>query len=280
MQREARRLMEEALAPASALPDSHRAQALLVIGSMAWSEGDAASAVAALKDGLALARKVGDARAEAIGHMMLGLGLLAAGAGATEQAVTHFEMSRHLFGESGERWWEAFALNYLGLVPLLAGDLDRAAACLQASLAVARAAEDRVPLHQARYSLGLVAQATGDHAQATVHFGEGLRLATELGDIVNAGYFVKGIALAAGALGRPAAAIRLLAAATAALEATGSPPYRYLNNQEVEQGLLDAARIELGKPAASAGWELGRSLPLDVASRDALAVAQRLDSTP
>jgi len=76
-QQEARQWMGEALANAGErLPTLARAQALLVIGSMAWSEGDGAVAVDALQQALDLSRDSGSRTEQAVAAMMLGLARL------------------------------------------------------------------------------------------------------------------------------------------------------------------------------------------------------------
>ncbi len=128
-----------------------------------------------------------------------------------------------------------------------------------------------MPLHQAHYSLGLVAQLRSQHEVAERHFSDGLRLTHELGDLVNAGYFLKGLGQTAGMLGRHERAVRLLGAAEAALEGTGSPPYRYLWNRALDEQVVGAARAALGPDAFESAWLSGRTLGLERATVEALS---------
>jgi predicted ATPase len=86
LQGEARRWMEEALQsgdlPGDDVYPALKAQANLIIGTYAWSEGDLTSALPALEEGLRLSRKTGDARGQAIGLMLLGRAQRRALAGA------------------------------------------------------------------------------------------------------------------------------------------------------------------------------------------------------
>jgi predicted ATPase len=275
LQRDARRWMEEVLARAAAdvpLAPAGRAHALLVVGSMAWSEGDHAPAVAALEAGVALCRQTDDMRGQAIGLMMLGLALLGANPPGTARAHTSFEESLRLFEMAGEPWGQAFALGYLGLIPLRAGAYASARRCFAASLDVARTAGDRVSIHQALYNLGLAAQAQGEHGVAEEYFAEGLQLALELGDVVNAGYFLKGLGQSAGVRGRHALAVLLLSAAATALEATGSPPDRYVQNHQLDEQVQAAARVALDDTGFETAWQRGRSLALEAVAAEALAL--------
>ncbi len=275
-QREARQWMHAVLsidqARGMALSPQQRGQALLVVGSMAWSEGDGPAAVGALTDAIESCRESGDTVEQAIAAMMLGLALLIVDAGDLDEPLARFDESLQLFRNAGARWGESFAVGYLGLIPLLRGELNRAGQYFEESLRIAQeASHDRVPLHQALYSLGLVAQQRGDYESAEIYFTDGLRLAHELGDLVNAGYFIKGLGQSAGMLGRSEHAACLLGAASAALEATGSPPYRYLWNRTLDDQVIGAARMKLGEDRFSLAWSRGQSIGLDRAIAEAIA---------
>ena len=274
-QREARQWMREALAqPDTQAPLSslQRAQALLVIGSMAWSEGDGLVAVEALREALDLSRDAGSRTEQAVAGMMLGLALLIVDPEDLDGPQSCFEESLRLFRERNSSWGEAFVVGYLGLIPLLRGELDRAARAFEESLRISRqASDDRVPLHQAHYSLGLVAQLRGQHEVAERHFSDGLQLAHALGDLVNAGYFIKGLGQTAGVLGHHERAARLLGAAEAALEGTGSPPYRYLWNRALDEQVVSAARIALGSHDFETAWHSSRAMGLERATGEALS---------
>jgi tetratricopeptide (TPR) repeat protein len=211
-------------------------------------------------------------RGQAIGLMMLGLALLGANPPCTARAHTSFEESLRLFEMAGEPWGQAFALGYLGLIPLRAGAYASARRCFAASLDVARTAGDRVSIHQALYNLGLAAQAQGEHGVAEEYFAEGLQLALELGDVVNAGYFLKGLGQSAGVRGRHALAVLLLSAAATALEATGSPPDRYVQNHQLDEQVQAAARVALDDTGFETAWQRGRSLALEAVAAEALAL--------
>ncbi len=280
LQRNARQWMSQVLSPQAGVQElsaQHRAEALLVVGSMAWSEGDSSVAVEALTSARDLCRELGNGVEQAVAAMMLGLALLDADALQTEMARTYFEESRQLFRAANMRWGEVFAVGYLGLIPLLRGEVDQASAYFNESLEIAReSSHDRVPFHQALYSLGLVAQLRGEHRQADERFREGLHLADELGDLVNVGYFLKGMGQTAGMLGRAEQAALLLGAAEAALAATGSPPYRYLWNRNLDEQVISRTRQRIGDEPFASLWSLGRSMGLDQAVAAAL-IEEELD---
>jgi non-specific serine/threonine protein kinase len=245
-----------------------RAQANLIIGTYAWSEGDLASALPALEEGLRLSRKTDDARSQAIGLMLLGLVDAAERNG--ERSRERFEDSLRLFRISGEKWGEAHTLAYLGLAPLLNGELEPARRCFEEGLAASRAAGDRIAAHQALYKLGLLALAERDLDRADEYLREGLSLADEVRDIINAPYFVKGLGQVAGLRGHAEFAVRLLGAAETALRATGSAPYRYIPDQALQDRIFATARDALGEAAFEEGWRQGRAMTLQEAVEYAL----------
>jgi non-specific serine/threonine protein kinase len=269
LQGEARRWMEEVLEsgdlPGNEVYPARRAQANLIIGTYAWSEGDLVSALPALEEGLRLSRKTDDALTQAIGLMLLGLVEVAEG-NAT-RSRERFEESLRFFRISGEseKWGEAHTLAYLGLAPLLNGEPEAARRCFEEGLAAARAAGDRVAAHQALYKLGLLALTERDLDRANEAFREGLSLADEVRDIINAPYFVKGLGQVAGLRGQAEFAVRLLGGAESALRATGSAPYRYIPDQELQDRIFAAARDALGETTFEEGWRQGRTMTLEQA---------------
>jgi predicted ATPase/DNA-binding CsgD family transcriptional regulator len=274
LQGEARRWMEEVLergdVPGDDVYPARRAQANLIIGTYAWSEGDLASALPALEEGLRLSQKTRDARAQAIALMLLGLVDVAERNG--KRSRERFEESLRLFRISGEseKWGEAHTLAYLGLAPLLNGEPEPARRCFEEGLAAAHAAGDRIAAHQALYKLGLLALTERDLDRANEYFREGLSLADEVRDVINAPYFVKGLGQVAGLRGQAAFAIRLLGAAETALRATGSAPYRYIPDQALQDRIFAAARDALGEAAFDEGWRRGQSMTLEQAVEYAL----------
>jgi predicted ATPase/DNA-binding CsgD family transcriptional regulator len=274
LQGEARRWMEEALQsgdlPGDDVYPALKAQANLIIGTYAWSEGDLASALPALEEGLRLSRQTGDARGQAIGLMLLGLVDAAERNG--ERSRERFEESLRLFRISGEseKWGEAHTLAYLGLAPMLNGEPEPARRCFEEGLAAARAAGDRIAAHQALYKLGLLALAERDLDRADEYLREGLSLADEVRDIINSPYFVKGLGQVAGLRGQAAFAVRLLGAAETALRATGSAPYRYIPDEALQESIFSAARDTLGEAAFDEGWRRGRAMTLQEAVEYAL----------
>ena len=274
LQSEARRWMEEVLEggdlPGDGVYPARRAQANLIIGTYAWSEGDLTSALPALEEGLRLSRETDDARGQAIGLMLLGLVDAAERNG--ERSRERFEESLRLFRTAGEseKWGEAHTLAYLGLAPLLNGEPGPARQCFEEGLTAARAAGDRIAAHQALYKLGLLALAERNLDRANEYLREGLSLADEVRDVINAPYFVKSLGQVAGLRGQASFAVRLLGAAETALRATGSAPYRYIPDQVLQDRIFAVARDALGEAAFDEEWRRGRAMTLQAAVEYAL----------
>jgi predicted ATPase/DNA-binding CsgD family transcriptional regulator len=276
LQGEARRWMEEVLQggdlPGDGVYPARRAQANLIIGTYAWSEGDLASALPALEEGLRLSGKTNEPRAQAIGLMLLGLVDVAEG--NAQRSRERFEESLRFFCISGEKWGEAHTIAYLGLAPLLDGEPESAKRCFEEGLAAAHAAGDRIAAHQALYKLGLLALAERDLDRADEYLREGLSLADEVRDIINAPYFVRALGQVAGLRNRAAFAVRLLGAAESALRAKGSAPYRYIPDEALQDRIFAAARDALGDTAFEEVWKRGRAMTLKQAVDYALEEAE------
>jgi tetratricopeptide (TPR) repeat protein len=112
--------------------------------------------------------------------------------------------------------------NFSGQIQLSLGDYDRAAQLFTDGLSVSRRAQDRISILISLYDLALSSQGLGDLTGAAEHLKEGLSLAAEAGDQTSAAYFLEGLAAVARRQDDPQRAVRLLAAARALLEASGS----------------------------------------------------------
>jgi predicted ATPase/transcriptional regulator with XRE-family HTH domain len=248
-----------------------RARASVTAG-IAWAPDEAPAARATLEQGLRLCRETGDRRGQACALLLLGM--LALGAQDGAEAAARFEASLELFRAEGERWGVAFALINSGIPPLQAGDLDRAARWFDEGLVAARAAGDGGAVHRALYSLGVVARARGDELGALALFADGLAGASALDDRVNAAYFVQALGQLAAGRGRPLEAARLLGAAEAVLEATGSPLHRYGIERPWQERAVAAARAGLGDAAFDRARAHGRLHPIEATADEALALLE------
>jgi predicted ATPase/transcriptional regulator with XRE-family HTH domain len=261
LHREAGAWMETLLAHAPpSLAPLHRAQAELTVGSMAWTSGDLATALEYCARAAAHGDDHADRRLQGIALMMKGASMVNAGSGEVAEPV--LEQSVALLSTIGELWGVAYCISYLSLAQSQQAGIGRARASLADALSIARRSGDLTITHQVLYGLGLVAQLQGDHAQAAAAFAEGLELCLALGDRVNIGYFIKGIAeLAALHLDEPRG-VRLLGAARALMDATGVPFQRDDPGGRWHERLVARLRAAMGEGAFASAQAAGAALSL------------------
>jgi tetratricopeptide (TPR) repeat protein len=226
LHREARTWMEQVLgavdlAPGGGLTRMRRAQALLIVGSMAmYAPGEYDLALQRCEESWSLCQGAGDTRTEAA--VLLMLGVLYVGRSAYDRAQQVLEQSMALFQTIDEHWGAAFALSYLGMIPLMQGRHAEAVPYFEQGLALARAAGDDVATLYIEYVLGLAAKAQGDDTSALQHFAAGLQLAVAVRDVLNVGYFVRAIAEVGIRQGHTDAGRRVLDAAVMLLHTVGA----------------------------------------------------------
>jgi predicted ATPase len=150
--------------------------------------------------------------------------------------------------------------NVLGQVQLSQGDNDAAAQVFTDGVAVARRAQDWLPLLTLLYDLALARQAQGDLAGAAGHLQEGLALAAEAGDETSAAYYLEVLAAVAGQQDNPQRAVRLFAAARSILDASGSGwLHAFVPRVPHDDAVLAALRSRIGDPAFQEAQAWGRS---------------------
>ena len=154
----------------------------------------------------------------------------------------------------------AFVDNVLGQVRLGQGDPDAAAQLFTDGLAVARRAQDWLPLLVSLYDLALARQAQGDLAGAAGHLQEGLALAAQAGDETSAAYYLEVLAGIAGQQDNPQRAVRLFAAARSVLDARGSGwLHAFVPRVSHDDAVLAALRSQMGDAAFQEAQMWGRS---------------------
>jgi DNA-binding CsgD family transcriptional regulator len=141
-------------------------------------------------------------------------------------------------------------------VALADGDLNRAEALLEESLADFRELGDRWWILRGICGLGHVAARRGTHAVTRARFEEGLEIASQLGDPMLESACLEGLAHAYG----PALAARLLAAAESLRERAGAAWPAFV--QADFECSADSARNALGEERFAAEWARGRTMPV------------------
>jgi non-specific serine/threonine protein kinase len=175
------------------------------------------------------------------------------------------------FEELGESVASAWARTDLAWVDFVAGDLDRAAHLLEASLSELRQVGGIRATVDTLWSAGLVARLTGDYTRSQPLFEEGLELAVRVGFHVALDSCLEGLGAAALHNGRLKRSALLFAAADALREAMGTPWTVW----EAAENKADVARLrtQLGDEAFQAAWAEGRAMTLEQAVAYALESA-------
>jgi predicted ATPase len=138
----------------------------------------------------------------------------------------------------------------LGQLRLSQGDQDAAAQLFTDGLAVARRAQDWIPLLTLLYDLALARRAQGDLAGAAGHLQDGLELASRAGDETSAAYYLEVLAAVAGQQDNPQRAVRLFAAARSILQTRGSGwLHAFIPRVPHDDAVLAALRSQMGDAA-------------------------------
>jgi ATP/maltotriose-dependent transcriptional regulator MalT len=235
------------------------------------------------------------------------------------QAVRWYEQALTLARELGDREAEAFMLNNLAVGATDLGDYERAIACHEAGLAVARALAEPTPIALTLYNLADLAWRRGQPAAATDRLAEALALAREhavswlvpgilirsgfvaadLGDLARAAAtFAEGLRGVGGSgdelvdvidglegLARVGAATGQLDPAARLFGAAEALREEHARPQlPAERAyfapFLSALRDGLGDGPFAAGWAGGRTLARDEAIAEALAALPAADAAP
>jgi predicted ATPase len=171
--------LQRALAVASGGTKPLRALLLSRAGFLAWSLRDTNRVVPYCEESIALYRELGDEEGMAFPLATLGLFAISHQADK-ERGRALLQESLDLYQQAGNKWGSRHVLSLLGLDYAMEQS-DRASACFQESLALAR--ELGVPdgIAWALYCLGVHAFLRGDHEHAMALFTEELPLCHAIG---------------------------------------------------------------------------------------------------
>ena len=151
--------------------------------------------------------------------------------------------------------------NFLGQIQLSSADYGRAAQLFTAGLDAARSTPDRFTILISLYDLALSSQARGDLDAAAGLLRQGLSLAAEVGDEPAAAYYLEALAAIARQQDDPHRAARLLAAAGAQLQASGSGwLHAFVPRAPHDHSIEAELRSRMGDAAYEQAAALGRSL--------------------
>lgn len=311
---EGRHWLEMLLTPQAGLtPTREVARALNAAGTMAWAQGEAASARPLAEKSLAISRELGDQGL--IADALYGLGIASMNQGELDSARAHFRESAEHYRAVGDEWGEAFALSRLGNVVMMTGDFEQARLRLEESLDMARKVGDPWQIAGVLAGLGGLGLAQGDAAMAQARYEEVVGLFRKVGDHYGLSWTVSNLGFAvlaqgdeerAGALfreslslgqemGNPNATVLYLAGmgAIAALRgqshASEEPESEFLHAARLFgaahsmrpelatmwQQFVDKARAQIEPAAWDTAFAEGQAMTVD----EALAYASAMDTS-
>ena len=158
-------LLDEALAIGREIADPwNTGWALLHQGTIAYRQGDHASARPLLEDGLASCRAAGSAGRRGVGWGLIFLGDLALDAGEHQQARAYFAESVGLLRELSDYGLLAYPLRRLAHLALGQGDFAAAKALCTESLRLNQAIDDRLAVVACLAAHAAIAAAEGQAA--------------------------------------------------------------------------------------------------------------------
>jgi non-specific serine/threonine protein kinase len=247
--------LERALA-ADPQPSPARLEALENLGDSAGYQGDIARAEAALEEGLALARRLGEG--VKVSSMLLTLGTVRVDQGKYDvgeaylaDAMTEAQRARDSYGE-------ILALAHLGIVAWGRGDSARAIECLETARTRARDVGHPLPVAVASRYLGLMATEAGDYSRAAAAHREWVDYDPDPVSAHTLARTAHNVASLAAELGAAEQAARLFGAAAALDAAIGFAPA--WPERGVHERARSKARETLGDDTFDAAFDAGRRL--------------------
>jgi tetratricopeptide (TPR) repeat protein len=241
-----------------------RARALASSGALLARHGDAAAGIAELDNAVAMWRELGDRDELAAALDSLGWPLVYDAAN-TARALAAFEESLELWRELGDDAGVTRALVGIAQVLVATGETERAEAISHDLLT--RAGGDARTEHYAYHFLADCALIRGDPGQARTRYRHSLRAALALGDVLETGWEVQGVAMAEAGAGNPRRALVLAGSVEALWESLGLASSIAFWDVLLER-YLGPARAALGDECDAVHAE-GRALAFD----DAVALA-------
>lgn len=264
--------LEQALALPNAgdAPPQTRAWAMFGAALLTWSRGDFEQAQSYGERALDLASEHHLAFNEGLARYILFLNAKEQSDHATALPLGESALQR--MRQAGNRSWLAYMLSDVGDLLAIIGDVERGGAMIDEGLALHRELGNKQGLGNKLSDLGIVRHDAGDEVAAMQHYLEGLRLLWEGGDTWYLAIPIAGLAAIALNSGQATRAARLVGAATALRERSGSslwPKERVRFEQTVAR-----ARAELGDEIFDREFAAGRALPLAEAVAEASAVSE------
>ncbi|MBE7549874.1 MAG: tetratricopeptide repeat protein [Anaerolineales bacterium] len=268
---EARRLLAESLKIAQELNEvwllglNH-----LLLGQVAFFQGDYLPARAELEAALALLRRSGDRWG--LVHTLGPLGMVELAQGEFNQARSYLEESLLIARELGDTRSMALIAASVADVARCQKEYDRAEELYVESMELYRKLGNKAEIPAILHNLGYVALGQGNHEAARTFFTESLQQQLERDNKAGIAEGLAGLAALAGVQAAPQRAAQLFGAAAAIREAIQAPVWP-AERFEIENHEL-AVHAQLDKPTFANLHTVGRALTMEQ------AVAYALQSGP
>jgi len=235
---------------------SGAARSLVFLADEAWSRGDYAAAKGMYEEGVGLFRELG--YREGLSLCLESLGTVALAEGDNASAVPLLEEALTSARELGLFFQVVGCLRHLGLVARDQGDFARARALGEEALAMSRRLGDRQQIAPCLVTLASTADELGDHATARALLREAGDAYRELGSRTNIADYLETAAWTSAAEGDARGSVRLLGAAQALREKTGTPLQPGVRAEY--ETFVATQRAALGEEAFAAAWAEGRAM--------------------
>jgi non-specific serine/threonine protein kinase len=274
--REGRRWFDQILSLGNLPTPRVSARVLRGAGLLAYAEGDYVAARTFTEQGLAVARELQDRELVSAALNNLGIILIDEGdyAAAQSRCTEGLALARELADEP----FTAILLNNLGLVALYQADYLSAVPLLEESLAIAQRRGMLWSMAWSAGNLGNAAFHQTDLTTARSRFRQSLMLGQQVGDKRVIAERLEELGWVACAEAQARSAVRLFGAAEVLRETIGAPMPPA--NRAAYDRSVATARSFLGGQALADEWQQGRTLPLDEAIAEALALDALSQSAP
>lgn len=257
-------------------PAAERLPVVTAAGTIAWLQGDIEWAKDWHQQALTLARQLGDNAAEAIS--LNNLGVQALEAGDYDTARFSFEASLSISAANGSPRQRIQALHNLGHVAWFQGEYAFARERLEESLAAARDADELWMIPSTQAALGHVAIDQGDLDSARSQFRQSLDASRARGNQIQLIDALEGLARTGAVRGSPVVTVRVLGAASTIREAIGVT--RSTSERTFFEPIVARLRTAIGEDAFTRAWTVGRSLWVEDAIVEAIALGEKPGAGP
>jgi predicted ATPase len=253
---EARHWLEQALARASAEPTTMRARALGAAAWVALRQGDRPAADAFAREGLTVARKLGDAAS--VLTCLGAIAILAEWSSELDRARELFNEGLELARAEGDRAWVAGFASQVGQLELACDNVAAAVGQFEEASRLYGELGDDWNAAITLLNLGFASLRLGRFETARQRFSAGLELSAGLGNHETVAVALLGLASADV---RPERAVSLLGASGRQLELTGAGLQPA--EQKLHEATIASLRSRMTDDAFGEAWAAGRSMSVD-----------------